>query len=608
MIEKKKSLWPALPLVILLAALLCATAAMFGQALRYDESRGWSDGRLGGVAIEGTYSEEGGPWQPLTREAEFDYLELRSITARGHFTGDIPAGEKRYFNICQLWVTLRVNGQEVFRFGPQEGDGNPAQSIGNMWVSFTSPGITTDDVVELSFGNLYRNAYFIQFDNLLWHMYTGSEQAMLVRAINKDAGLLFMGVVFLVLTLFLAITGVLLALLRIRGVGQFLCLGLSTFFTAAWFITLAPASSLLIPFPVFLNTLYAYSIQGIAGFIILFATANLSGLRKRGMLAAMGVLMAAMLVAIRLQMTGTRDMFSTIDYFSTLDSIIALMLVVCLVYEIRVLKNQKLMTFFKAMLPLVVLGVAEMLNGIWQLLEAGICFGLGLFLFTVLEGYFILRRIRQSMEAEKRAAAMETELAQGRISVMLSQIQPHFLYNALVGIQELCDTKPEVASAALEHFSYFLRGNLDALTNTALIPFEKELEHVEDYLYLEKMRYDERLNIRWEITCKDFVLPPLTLQSMVENAVRYGITKKNGGGSLCIRSERVGEQVVITVGDDGVGFDVNAPKEDGRSHTGISGVRSRLETMCGGSLCVTSQPGAGTQVKILLPQKEMAAV
>ena len=89
----------------------------------------------------------------------------------------------------------------------------------------------------------------------------------------------------------------------------------------------------------------------------------------------------------------------------------------------------------------------------------------------------------------RHAAKAEKELEQSRISVMLSQIQPHFLYNALLGIKELCDTEPGKASDALEHFSYFLRGNLDSLTITRLIPFTKELEHIEDYLYLEKMRH-----------------------------------------------------------------------------------------------------------------------
>lgn len=261
------------------------------------------------------------------------------------------------------------------------------------------------------------------------------------------------------------------------------------------------------------------------------------------------------------------------------------------------------MIFLQAMIPLVVLGVLEMLNGIVQFTEAGICFGIGLFLFAVLEGFFVLRRVRQSLENEKRVLALERELAQSRISIMLSQIQPHFLYNSLVGIKQLCDSAPQKASDALEHFSYYLRGNLDSLSNSGLISFAKELEHIEDYLYLEKMRYEERIHIRWEINYRDFMLPPLTLQPIVENAVRHGLTQKENGGSLTIRSEQIKDQVVITVLDDGVGFHMDGPAEDGRTHIGIENVRNRLRELCSGALMVNSESGVGTEVKIILPQR-----
>lgn len=602
-ISHHKLLWIFGPLALLLVLVIAVSVGMFAQALRYDSIYGWDDEALESVAIEGEYSEEGRAWKPFKKETEFDYRELRNITLRGHFTRDIPAGEKVFFNICQLWVTLKVNGEESFSFGPKEGDGNPAQSMGNMWVTFESPGITAADEVELSFGNLYRNAYFIQFDNLLRHMYTGSEKALVSTAVHKDAGLLVMGGIFLVLALCLMIMSILLSVLRIRGAIQFFWLGLCTLFSAAWFATLAPALSLFLPFPVFLNTLYSYSIQGIAAAVILFVTTNLSGWRKKAMFGALGVLMAAILVAMGMQLGGIRDLFSTIDYFSTLDTALALLLMFCVGYEIRILKNRNLIIFLQAMIPLVVLGVLEMLNGIVQFAEAGICFGIGLFLFAVLEGFFVLRRVRQSLENEKRVLALERELSQSRISIMLSQIQPHFLYNSLVGIKQLCDSAPEKASDALEHFSYYLRGNLDSLSNAGLIPFAKELEHIEDYLYLEKMRYEERIRIQWEINYRDFMLPPLTLQPIVENAVRHGLTQKEHGGNLTIRSEHTEDQVMITVLDDGVGFHMDDPVEDGRSHIGIENVRNRLQELCGGTLTVKSESGVGTEVQVILPRR-----
>ena len=143
-----KSTWLFLPLFLLLIILFGVFAAMLQQALHYDLSCDWSGGGVYPVAVEGEYSEEGGEWKPLSKETEFDYRELRDIAVRGHFTRDIPEGEKIFFNICQLWVTMRINGEEAFSFGPQEGDGNPAQSIGNLWYTFVSPGITAEDSVQ----------------------------------------------------------------------------------------------------------------------------------------------------------------------------------------------------------------------------------------------------------------------------------------------------------------------------------------------------------------------------------------------------------------------------------------------------------------------------
>ena len=205
----------------------------------------------------------------------------------------------------------------------------------------------------------------------------------------------------------------------------------------------------------------------------------------------------------------------------------------------------------------------------------------------------------------RRTAEAERELEKSRTAVMLSQIQPHFLYNALTGIKELCNADPEKAQDAMEHFSYFLRGNLDSLADQRLIPLDKEIKHVKDYFYLEKMRFKDRVNLSLEIDYHDVFLPPLTLQPLVENAVRYGIMKKNGGGTVWIHSEKIRNEVVITVRDDGVGFDVSADRDDGITHTGIENVRKRLELQCKATMEIQSKKGRGTNIRITLPLEEV---
>ena len=216
---------------------------------------------------------------------------------------------------------------------------------------------------------------------------------------------------------------------------------------------------------------------------------------------------------------------------------------------------------------------------------------------------FIVICIYIFIQAEQAGILNERklELEKTRTAMLLSQIQPHFMFNTLQGIKYLCDHEPQRASEALDHFAYYLRCNMDSLGEEGLISFEKEIVHVQNYLYLEKMRFPHKLKIEWDISFKAFELPPLTLQPIVENAVRHGIVKKKGGGTLSIRSEKTEKNILVVISDTGVGFDVEATKDDGSAHIGIENVRRRLDIQCDGSLFIESAKGIGTRAEIILP-------
>ena len=197
----------------------------------------------------------------------------------------------------------------------------------------------------------------------------------------------------------------------------------------------------------------------------------------------------------------------------------------------------------------------------------------------------------------------ELELAEGRIAVMLSQIQPHFIYNTLTIIRHLCRSDPALAEETVVEFSNYLRGNLDSLSIKSPIPFDRELKHVETYLALEKKRFGDRLNIVYDIQVRGFMIPALSLQTIAENAVRYGITIREGGGTISIVTRETETMYQIIVEDDGVGFDPDEPKRDGRSHVGIENTRNRLSLLCGGSLSIRSEKGAGTTAVISIPKE-----
>ena len=244
--------------------------------------------------------------------------------------------------------------------------------------------------------------------------------------------------------------------------------------------------------------------------------------------------------------------------------------------------------------------------GIWQ---AGVISACALLLIIVISIAIIRWEMKrnvqsvletQRIEAEKQA--MEMRLQESQISIMLSQIQPHFLYNTLNSIYQLCETNPLRARSLVNSFSEYLRNNLSTLEEPGLITFETELSHVNTYLDIERVRFEDTLEIEYDIKCVDFSLPVLTVQPIVENAVKHGTSKKRGGGTVRISTREDKESYIVEVFDTGCGFDPAKSKNDGKRHVGIENVKQRLSNMCGGSLSIESTVGKGTLATIIIPK------
>lgn len=202
------------------------------------------------------------------------------------------------------------------------------------------------------------------------------------------------------------------------------------------------------------------------------------------------------------------------------------------------------------------------------------------------------------------AAELEKELSEINMTLMLSQIQPHFLYNALNTIKYLTKKDAKAAEKAIVKFSSYLRANMDSLTQKEPIEFIKELEHVRNYIDIEQLRFGDRLNMEYDIDYTNFDIPPLTIQPIVENAIKYGVNQKPSGGTVTISSYECDGNIIVKVSDDGVGFDVNEEKNDGRSHIGIQNIKKRLKAMIGAKVLVESEISKGTTVTIIIPGKE----
>ena len=202
-----------------------------------------------------------------------------------------------------------------------------------------------------------------------------------------------------------------------------------------------------------------------------------------------------------------------------------------------------------------------------------------------------------------RYCEKERENTELKVSIMLSQIQPHFLYNTLDSIYILCEKDPDKAQKAVSYFADYLRLNLSSISRETPVTIETEMNHVKTYLELEKMSSEDTLNYILDIEAGGFMVPALSVQPLVENAVKHGTAKKQGGGTVIVKIREYRDCFEIYVIDDGAGFDLSQPPDDERLHLGMENVRRRLDVMCGGNLTVSSAPGKGTTAVIWLPKK-----
>ena len=218
-----------------------------------------------------------------------------------------------------------------------------------------------------------------------------------------------------------------------------------------------------------------------------------------------------------------------------------------------------------------------------------------MYMFVVMQNRFVHEYIEQ-----------EKELQESRTRLMISQVRPHFIFNSLTSIAQLCDEDPAEAKNVTIAFANYLRGNLTSLEKTEPIPFSDELNHIRNYLKIEKTRFGDFLNIVYDIETEDFRVPALSVQPLVENAVKHGVGMKEDGGTVTISVHAEDGQIVLAIRDDGVGFDTS---KEMTSDTGI-GIRNsteRLKLQCQADVRIESTPGTGTCVTITFPAGQEGA-
>ena len=212
-----------------------------------------------------------------------------------------------------------------------------------------------------------------------------------------------------------------------------------------------------------------------------------------------------------------------------------------------------------------------------------------------------LHRQQEIARQEREIAGQQREIAHQRASVMVLRMRPHFIYNTLMSIYSLCLFEPGKARQITMDFTNYLRRNFNAIASDSVIPFSTELEHTNAYLAVEQVQYGNMLIVEYDTPFTQFRLPPLTLQPIVENAVKHGMDLDSNPLHISIRTQDTNYGAEITVEDTGPGFD---PSDESKPHPTLENIRQRLEMMCGGSMTIKPREGGGTVVTITIPDSK----
>ncbi|MDX2057010.1 MAG: histidine kinase [Gemmatimonadales bacterium] len=207
-----------------------------------------------------------------------------------------------------------------------------------------------------------------------------------------------------------------------------------------------------------------------------------------------------------------------------------------------------------------------------------------------------------------RSARLGEDLARAQLAALQSQLNPHFLFNALNSVVTLIGREPGTAQRLVVRLADLLRGTLQVGMAQEL-PLAQELDVTGRYLEIEQVRFADRLTVEWEIEpdLGDAAIPALALQPLVENAIVHGIARRPGGGTVWIRVSRQGDQLRLVVTDDGPG--PQQPSANPGAGVGLTNLRSRLERLYGGrgSLTLEAGPDRGAVATLTVPFHRLAS-
>lgn len=381
------------------------------------------------------------------------------------------------------------------------------------------------------------------------------------------------------------------------------CLGIFICMASAWMLTEVEFSDLLLNHPFMLSLARYLLVMTCPLPYLLYLLHRLPEPYRPTVRRLFGLFTANFFLMTVLQVLNIADFTETI--WVTFFCLLVMFLSLFMVFWKRYRTERPVGLYFSLEAAGIVFLFANVLTEVYlysrmEYMRNGNFMRLGLFGYIVCLLLAVLIDWKNSRE---EMIKLGTELQESRLRLMISQIQPHFIYNTLSSVRTLIKLDPDKAYDLVYDFSKYLRANIDSIgQESRMIPFSVEIEHVRNYCNIEKIRFGDKLSLIYEIEEKDFQIPPLTVQPLVENAIKHGLRGKEGNGTVKIRSYFENDCYVIEVLDDGIGFDTGA--EPAKYSAGLKNIRLRLKEMAGGRLEIVSLKGKGTKAVIYLPGEE----
>ena len=554
----------------------------------------------------GEYRVGDGPWKSIVKGEHIPStkgtVQLRGTLHKslpdGEIFGPVENGELVALYFDHLAASVFVNGEEVHVFdseNPQLGN----STCGRYWLVYEYTATETD-VFEIHLTNPHAFGNGTAVDKFLneMQMYSGDDFEFMLSKQSENlrmAGyiVIFTAVVLLGIALFSQ-------LLHMNQSKVMWIVG-AMILSAGCFLVVSSTDAYIWNTKIALNT--SMHILSIVFYVIFLQMLIGQCLEKYS------GKMCKTLITVSGAWTGILILYATMTQSKLYDIlplwilcqviVSGFLLILCLknLKHVEGVMKKLLFVFSMALLCLMADSMANWMG--W--LQGPLC---SIFVFVILfvvALFVVLRVFPKSIQATLREKEIQTELEKSKTAIMLSQIQPHFLYNSLGAIRELCRQDPEDAREALRIFITYLRANMESIQREHMIHFSKELEHISAYLQLEKLRFGDDLMVEYDIQEDDFFIPSLTIQPLIENAVKHGLCGREEGGTVTLHTHREGERIVITIQDDGVGF--NVEELDEKEHLGLNNVQKRLKNIVDGDMNIVSELNVGTVVTITIKER-----